>query len=760
MRISLCLALIMAVCSGLMAAPVELSLTDGTTIQAEAVMNQGGAVTFRTGNRTFRVPGGDKGFTPESIAWLKKHPTTASIPFLGSTTVQPKGYQPTTYMDLKAAHEHGLIELGLLSNGTNVSLTVARTGLMPEMKLALSLSRAWLVRPKNGADVVYLLRREGQRLSAADGLKPGSAAVNVAYLVALERDKPVPETGDAFGLEEPEPLVSYLTAISSLTGPVGSLALIMHFNPGKTWEEWSKTAPAGYKPENWYSASNLLAYAQTRVAAYKSTIGERAAAFEGKWVPATAEEIEAAVEDVMAERRALRAIVNNQGTPAEIEAAKAKPEPDMKRELLGKFKPAEDPLYFYHDQHWCNLVPGLQPPVGIEGDPLGLTRVVTQGRWSWDGFQLRQERNQRGSGSLGGIDIGCVAANGVALLQAGDYGNFRGGFKRSGAAATVTAAMTKLVAPAVPVTLPPSKPAATAPTAAAFPVAPTVRREMSLLEAFQSGLLTVRVNGSEAELQRTPKAGFAPLNVVCYRAVAVTLEGGTGAEVFLPPGRKVAVPPSDPRRFSNVINLGAGALTAKLASKLEEADALTQFILASEHLRSQHRDLLLQVKSKGESAVLKRLRAASENLQQITGGNPEAWLAGNWVAATTTEAEKSFYELKDREIEEQMLANASQFTPERYDQQLTMSKEFVRQQWTLGVRGIQRSTSAVFTSEGGFANLPNIGQAQGVWWWWDGRYVRFDRKTEKQEAVEISPSGILCNDYLRPVIFLKKAGTP
>lgn len=762
MRISRFLALILTTCCGLAAEAVELTLTDGTTIKADAAVNQGGAVTFQTGKRTYRVPGGDGNFTPESLAWLKQNPGTAKIPLLGSKSVPGLGNAPSTYIDLKAAQEQGLIELSLQTKGKSVTLMLTRTGLMPEKRFLFNFSRAWLVKTKNSSDSVYLLRREGQRFNAANQAAPGGNPVPIAYLTELEQGKTVPNTGDAFELVEPDPLVSYLTAISTRTGSVGSLALIQHFNPTVTWEDWSKTGPAGYKPENWYSASNLLAYAQTRVAAYKSTIGEGLAAFEGPWVPATAAEIEAAIDDTMAELRALRAIMNNQGSPAEIESAVAMQEPEyVKRNLLNKFKPTEDPLYFYHDQHWCTLMPGLRPPIGIEGDPLGLTRVVTQGRWMWDGFVLRQEGISRAPGEIGSVDVGSVAANGVVLLQAGEYSNFKSGFKRSGAAAPVTAAMTKLVPPAAPVSAPAvtAKPPSTPPTAKSVPTAARVRREMSLIDAFQNGLLTVRISGAEAELQRTQKAGFAPFIVMCYRAVKVTVEGADGTEILLPPGgRQIAVPPSDPVRFSNVINLGTGTTTMKPASKLEEADALTQFILASEHLKGRERDLLIQVKDKVDSAVLKRLRAAVENLQQITGGNPEAWLAGNWVAASTAESQNSYYALKDREVEEVMLASASRFTPESYDQQLTMGKEFTRQNWMLGVSGLPRRTSAVFTPEGGFASLPNMGSPRTMIWWWDGRYIRFEGKADKQEAVEISPTGVLCNVYLRPLILLKKDG--
>jgi hypothetical protein len=377
----------------------------------------------------------------------------------------------------------------------------------------------------------------------------------------------------------------------------------------------------------------------------------------------------------------------------------------------------------------------------------------------WDGFVLRQDGISRSPGEIGSVDVGSVAANGVVLLQAGEFSNFRSGFKRSGAAAPVTAAMTKLVAPVAHVTTSPAPEKTVAPKPiAAVPAAPTVRREMSLLQAFQDGLLTFRFKESYAEIQRTQKAGFVPLKVRCYRALAVTLEGATTPEVMIPPGLHIAIPPSEPVRLETFINLGASAGKLHFASKVEEADPLTQFILASEHLKRHHRDLLLQARDKVDSAVLKRLRATSENLQQITGGNPEAWLAGNWVAASTTEAEKSFYELKNLELEEQMLAKASQLTPETYDQQLTMGKEYVRQQWMLGVRGIQRRASAVFTPEGSFTSLPNAGQPQGVVWWWNGRYVRFEGSADKERAVGISPSGVLCNDYLRPVIFLKKAG--
>ncbi|MGV3755928.1 MAG: hypothetical protein ACO1QS_11145 [Verrucomicrobiota bacterium] len=759
---------------------LELKLLDGTTVTGDNFSQRTvGLVTIQNAGKTYTL--GYQQFDDASLTALSGFPSTstaakAMLQSRKNPNASPKR-QPTLNITPEEAIAMGLITLELEGNGSYARLKQTRTGALADRSLAICASYPLIIQPKDKSYSFCLLR-------PAESQLPGQAAgipakgTSFGSLQAMELGKPLPKAGDSFDIVEADDVAGYLASIRQWTGPVSTMALFKHFNPSANWDtvlrlqsgtEGNKYGLSGYKPEHWSRGERLLEYAKGRVEAREKNIGKGPGAFEGPWVPVTdMAELAAAIDDLQAERQALDNLSHEPENTSEQQAILANRLKEEKTELLNKFKTVWDPLYFYHDHHWNNLPSGFLPLAAIEGDPTGDTRVATQGRWWWNGYRLFQGRSLSASTGSDPIGSASVAANGVALLQGNAGVTMTGAFKRSGAAVPVNVTYTKLVLPEPAAPTVPKTPSSGGLTVAL----PTVTKVMSITEAYKDGLITFNVRGSgefsSADIQRTSKAGTGFLRLARYRALAATLEGAAAPEVYFLPARELVLPASGVMDFSGIVNLREANLASTKGTpvityaivKLEEADALTQYILASEHLRSSHRKLLLQVKNGQDSALLKRMRAGSETLEKLTGGNPEAWIAGNWTAAPVTKAQNAYTSIEDKKTEEQMLEAAQTMTPDQYAERMQYAQEMTRGVWSNKVRLTlqqQGQATAIFAADGGFAmRVASGSQPPTSRWWWDGRYIRFDRYQNPLATVGISPEGILCGtDFGHPILMQK-----
>jgi hypothetical protein len=184
---------------------------------------------------------------------------------------------------------------------------------------------------------------------------------------------------------------------------------------------------------------------------------------------------------------------------------------------------------------------------------------------------------------------------------------------------------------------------------------------------------------------------------------------------------------------------------------------LTQYILASDHLASVHRDLLLLIQKKEDSDLLRRVIADFDSLETVAGADPEGWIIGTWVNGSLEDAEQSFYAVRDLRAEEGLLAARPVVTVERLPERLRQAREQTRQLWGLKLRPTAQTTTARFTAGGRFSIQTESGEPVRARWWWDGRYIRLDRFTDPEDRVEILPAGMLINDHLEPRIFLQRA---